>query len=80
VRQPTKRPNVVVVSFTLTDNQLGDDSGAVNLIVEPGGAAMALPKGAPAASHWSLFVIATALVGVGSLLLSRQRLRTSRAQ
>lgn len=52
-------PLVVTATFTLTDNQLGDGSATLGLIVDPGGPAIGAQT-APVTSSWGL----TALVGL----------------
>ena len=68
---------VTTASFSLTDNQLGDDSPIVNHIEDPSGPARANLNAVPALSPVGLLLSALALAGV-ALLAGRRRQRTAR--
>jgi len=69
---PMTGPDVVTATFTLTDNQLGDGSGTVGVIVDPGGPAMAAPTGAPVASSRGLIALVGLLAAGAIFGLRRQ--------
>jgi hypothetical protein len=76
---PGTGPLVVTATFTLTDNQVGDGSGTINFIVDPGGPSAAALAAVPAASRWGIMMLAALLSVAGCLALWRARQRPRRA-
>ena len=56
-------------TFTLTDNQPGDSSATVGLIVDPSGIAVARAAPAPSLSFWGLVAAMLALLVIASVRL-----------
>ena len=63
---------VPAVTFALADNQLGDCSGVVGTIIDPGGPAVAETARAPVASPLGLLGLVGLLSGVSAVTLRRQ--------
>jgi len=64
---------VRTASFSLTDNQIGDDSPVTLLIVDPSGPARQVPSMVPVVSPAGLFLAIAALSGVAVYGLRRRR-------
>jgi hypothetical protein len=65
---------VATATFTLQDNQLGDDTGDDGLIVDQGGPGSGVSATAiPTLSEWSMIVLASLLAMGAGLTLRRQR-------
>ncbi len=65
--------DVVTATFTLTDNQLGDGSGTVNVMVDPGGPAMRARSIVPVVSTWGMIGLVGLLSAVAAIGLRRGR-------
>jgi len=66
---------VPTATFSLTDNQVGDDNVTLNIIVDPSGPAARLVAAAPVVSRWALLALAALLcAGAWWSLSGRRRL------
>jgi hypothetical protein len=63
---------VPTATFTLTDGQLGDDTGVDEMIVDPGGPVLPAPTGAPAVSRWGLIALVGLLSAAAAVGLWRR--------
>lgn len=73
----TTSETALMVSFTLTDGQLGDDTGADGMIVDPGGPAFSSTlASASAASPWGLAGLVLVLGAVAARGISERNTRS----
>jgi hypothetical protein len=67
-------PSVVTATFTLRDNQLGDGSGTIGLIVDPSGPAIPIANSTPVVSSWGLAALVGLLSATAWCTLRRPRI------
>lgn len=63
---------MLTVTFTLTDNQPGDGSGTIGLIVDPSGLAESKAAPAPLLSFWGLAAVLALLLARAWFALRRR--------